>query len=182
MRFTLLAALLLPISALAGTLNLETGYYWQVQNAITYETVCEGHITVCNTTDDSRYIVINHDTGAREENVIATNQAAIPRPTVKVEICKIDYEYLEQASYDGFPVTRCTVTCPPGKIVIGAEASGEYGDYRNDGADIDFSSEGLGTNSVTMLFNGTLDESTFTADAEVSEENAYRVYATAVCF
>ena len=50
------------------TIHLPDDGWYQVQNAVTYESLCEG-VRTC-VVPDGRYIVINHTTGTRNENVL----------------------------------------------------------------------------------------------------------------
>lgn len=64
-------------SILGNTISFSPDGWFQAQNATTYETACQG-FAAC-TLPDGRYIIINHTTGERFENVVLPAGPAVER-------------------------------------------------------------------------------------------------------
>ena len=60
-------------------ISLPDDGWYQVQNAVTFESICEG-VTTC-TLEPGRYIVINHSTGERRETTIPTRTTSVTEPS-----------------------------------------------------------------------------------------------------
>lgn len=121
---TLAAALLIPVAANAGTIELGVDTYWQVQDATSYETLCEGFIADCDV-EPGVYNVVNLDSGERQEGVIVApdDQPAYRAPEVVKKIC--EFHDIDEDSVDVFGTSAyygtvsCDISCPAGKTLIG---------------------------------------------------------------
>lgn len=129
----LAAALLTPVIVNAGTIELEAGAYWQVQDASTYETLCEGVIANCDVVPGV-YNVINLDSGERREGVVVAleNQVAYRVPEVVQKIC--EFRDIDENSVDVFGTSdyygtvSCEISCPAGKTLMGVRECVLYTD------------------------------------------------------
>jgi len=105
-----------------NTISWSTTGYMQVQNAETFETVCEGNQSSC-TVSAGTYIVIDHSAALRQEGVLveATNQP-VTKPYTQVTNRRI------QPS--AFPLNKYTIRaeCPGGMIPIGGGCEGLVSD------------------------------------------------------
>lgn len=124
MRKLLLTALL-PVAASAGTLELDREFYWQVQNAVTYGVACEGYLDEC-VAPDGFYIVVNHSTGERSENVFISNPAVEPLAGGVIKAQAIQSNQLDMQCPAG--MSAVSVTCAAQTIEDGYLATYSFVD------------------------------------------------------
>ncbi len=133
----LLAALAIPTVARAmptvsgTTINLPSAPGWyQVQDATTFATICEGQIARCDVTPGS-YIVINHTTSERFENVQVAQPGTTPpttspgTPSTNLSVSHVSLNCT--ALHQGFNApANCTMACPGNGVAIGASCEARW--------------------------------------------------------
>lgn len=129
----LVAALVLLLPSLAAamptvsgtTIILPTAPGWyQVQNASTFASVCEGQITECEV-PPGRYIVINHTTTERFENIVVAEPGTPTTPPTSLSVSHVSLTCTAQ--HQGFNApANCTVSCPNGGVAIGASCEARW--------------------------------------------------------
>lgn len=126
MRKSIFAAIvLIPFAASADSIELDSGSYWQIQQASNFETLCEGFIAECEV-EPGVYNVINLTTGERQNGVVvaSANEGGFSRPEIVTNTCDWT-EAIPQItdtttpdSVKSYGVLDCNVSCPVGKIVV----------------------------------------------------------------
>lgn len=125
-RQTFFAAVLLgPIAANAATIELDPDVYWQVQNASSFNTLCEGFITQCEV-EPGIYNIINLTSGERQDGVVVApqNQPVPGKLEVVRKVCdwaELDWTPIpqEERTFNFADALDCNVSCPAGKILVG---------------------------------------------------------------
>lgn len=105
-----------------NTISWPSTGYMQVQNAETFETVCEGNQSSCQVPAGT-YIVIDHSAGLRQEDVLVVEtDQPISMPFTQVTELRIE----ESA----FPGNKYSIRaeCPGGMIPIGGGCQGLISD------------------------------------------------------
>ncbi len=105
-----------------NTISWTTTGYMQVQNADSFETLCEGNQLTC-IVPAGTYIVIDHSAGVRQEGIEVT---AMAPPAIR------DYTLVEnrQIQQSAFPLNKYSLRaeCPGGMIPIGGGCEGLLSD------------------------------------------------------
>lgn len=114
------------VSGTTITLPTDPGWY-QVQNASTFESICEGQISVCDVTPGT-YIVINHTSSERFENIVVNDPGSTTPPTTPTASFSVTHVSLTcTALHQGFNApANCTLSCPGGGIAIGASCEARW--------------------------------------------------------
>lgn len=97
----------------------DTGGWMQVQDANSYETICDGFISTCAVAAGT-YNVIDHSNSTRQENIVVDGLgASLPYPGPDAP-----RRYNTVTEFCHFPATgagskhRCVATCPAGLNVV----------------------------------------------------------------